>query len=330
MQLFRDVLSYNDLYDLGFIGSPYTWQSAGVKSRLDRGVASSSWSDICTHARVVHLPPIHGDHTPILLGVFQAPVTRRRRCFRFRFESYWLQNDTCSDAVQLGWNDPGQGRSMGQVIQKIRATRLSLLHWQRNTFGHRGKEIEQLRSRLQDILVLPPSLENQQEHQFLSGRLDSLLATEHAYWSQRAKISWLTDGDPNTKFFHRKASNRRAKNKLVGLFDVNGVWQSCEVGMEGVVLDYFRSMYTAAPLDPIHMHSVVSLIQPKVTPVMNQELCAEYSSAEIKSALFQMYPTKAPGPDGMSPLFFQHYWESIGPDVVAAVQGFFSTGHLLH
>ena len=32
-----------------------------------------------------------------------------------------------------------------------------------------------------------------------------------------------------------------------------------------------------------------------------------------------MAPLKAPGPDGMLPIFFQHYWNSIGDDVVKAV-----------
>ena len=32
-----------------------------------------------------------------------------------------------------------------------------------------------------------------------------------------------------------------------------------------------------------------------------------------------MAPLKAPGPDGMPPIFFQYYWDSIGDDVSCAV-----------
>ncbi|KAL6132909.1 hypothetical protein ACLB2K_065148 [Fragaria x ananassa] len=42
-----------------------------------------------------------------------------------------------------------------------------------------------------------------------------------------------------------------------------------------------------------------------------------------------MYPTKSPGPDGMPPLFFQHYWDTIGDDITVAVQSFLHSGQIL-
>lgn len=105
-------------------------------------------------------------------------------------------------------------------------------------------------------------------------KLNSLLAEEHAYWSQRAKISWLKDGDRNTKFFHCKASNHHAKNRLVGLFDDVGIWQSTDKGLEDVVFSYFWNMFTATDLNINHMLLVVELIQPKVSDDMNRGLCA--------------------------------------------------------
>ncbi|CAH9130191.1 unnamed protein product, partial [Cuscuta epithymum] len=39
-----------------------------------------------------------------------------------------------------------------------------------------------------------------------------------------------------------------------------------------------------------------------------------------------MHPDKSPGPDGMSPGFYQHFWDVVGPDVVACCQRMFNSG----
>ncbi|CAH9125745.1 unnamed protein product [Cuscuta epithymum] len=51
-------------------------------------------------------------------------------------------------------------------------------------------------------------------------------------------------------------------------------------------------------------------------------------SEEVKEAVFAMYPDKSPGPDGMSPGFFQHFWDVIGPDVVSFCRYAFESGSL--
>lgn len=52
---------------------------------------------------------------------------------------------------------------------------------------------------------------------------------------------------------------------------------------------------------------------------MNSCLIRKFIKDEVEIALMQMTPLKAPSPDGMPPIFFQHYWESVGDDVVRAV-----------
>ncbi|KAL3352287.1 hypothetical protein AABB24_020369 [Solanum stoloniferum] len=47
------------------------------------------------------------------------------------------------------------------------------------------------------------------------------------------------------------------------------------------------------------------------------------------NAVFAMHPLKAPGVDGMTPLFFQTYWNILSKEICDAVKSFFSTGYLL-
>ena len=61
---------------------------------------------------------------------------------------------------------------------------------------------------------------------------------------------------------------------------------------------------------------------------MNEKLLAVFKAEEVWQALQQMHPTKAPGPDGMSPIFYQHYWDIVGPDVVNCVLEVLNSGVL--
>ena len=49
----------------------------------------------------------------------------------------------------------------------------------------------------------------------------------------------------------------------------------------------------------------------------------------MKQALNQMGPLKAPGPDGMAPIFYQKYWHIVGNDLTASILACLKDGSLL-
>ena len=77
------------------------------------------------------------------------------------------------------------------------------------------------------------------------------------------------------------------------------------------------------------MEDCLDAVQQKVTPAMQEVLSSTFTAEEIKAALFQMGPTKAPGPDNMNALFYQKYWHVVGDDMIAAVLDFLNSGNMI-
>jgi hypothetical protein len=66
--------------------------------------------------------------------------------------------------------------------------------------------------------------------------------------------------------------------------------------------NFYKTLYT---LEGVHgMDEVLRLVPVKVCASMNAMLDAPFDTVEVKTALFEMYPTKAPGPDGFTAHFF--------------------------
>ena len=55
---------------------------------------------------------------------------------------------------------------------------------------------------------------------------------------------------------------------------------------------------------------------------------AKFLEGEVKMALNQMAPLKAPGPDAMPPLFYQHYWDLMGKEITTSILSFLNSATL--
>ena len=160
-----------------------------------------------------------------------------------------------------------------------------------------------------------------------SRQLDDLLLKQEIYWAQRSRVAWLKHGDKSTKFFHTKASQRQRKNYIQGIKDKHDQWVEEVEDIGEVASDYFENMFRACRCD--QMADCLSAVPNKVTANMKEGLTCEYTAEEVRIALFQMGPTKAPGPDGMNALFYQKFWHIVGHDVTNAVLDYLNNGIMM-
>ena len=94
--------------------------------------------------------------------------------------------------------------------------------------------------------------------------------------------------------------------------------------MGELVINYYVDLFSSS--NPLEFAELLQAMQPKVTIEMNHRLTMDFTGEEVWVALKQMYPLRAPGPDGMPPLFYQHFWQKIGTIVTHTILDFLNNG----
>ncbi|KAK3225294.1 hypothetical protein Dsin_005156 [Dipteronia sinensis] len=64
--------------------------------------------------------------------------------------------------------------------------------------------------------------------------------------------------------------------------------------------------------------SVLAAVPTKLSKRRSDFLDSPFTAIEVKKAVFDMFPTKASGIDGMPALFYQIYWDTVGDTVTHA------------
>jgi hypothetical protein len=241
------------------------------------------------------------------------------RTYSFRFENSWLKEEDINEVVVDGWGgEPGADiiRRTGRCAEKLK-------WWgrrKRTRFKQEVAECSEVMERLRGCL--DPT--NSGRFKEVQERHARLLVQEETYWRQRAKMHWLREGDLNTNFFHMTATSRQRKKKIDKLVNDENITVTTQPELCGVALKYFDHLFRASSTrhDPI-----LSLIVPKITEEDNDRLVMPITKEELKEALFQMHPDKAPGPDGFNPAFYQHFWELCGNDVFEATKEWLERGY---
>ncbi|KAK8522973.1 hypothetical protein V6N12_073685 [Hibiscus sabdariffa] len=110
-------------------------------------------------------------------------------------------------------------------------------------------------------------------------------------------------GDRNTRYFHRRAVNRKQRNKITTLKLPDGTWCDDVSTLQDEATRYFASLFSKdiAPQDPFPSEYSFPMIH-------DSHLCHLddlSSNDEIHAALSEMAPLKSSGWDGYTPSSFK-------------------------
>ncbi|XP_058723191.1 uncharacterized protein LOC131594996 [Vicia villosa] len=95
--------------------------------------------------------------------------------------------------------------------------------------------------------------------------------------------------------------------------DENGKLWRGEFHCERILVSYFSELFET--YCPLIEEDVLEVVKDRLRPEHIAHCEDTFTGEEVKEALFQMHPLKAPGPDGLPSLFYQKYWNIVGPEI---------------
>ncbi|KAG7551546.1 Reverse transcriptase zinc-binding domain [Arabidopsis thaliana x Arabidopsis arenosa] len=323
---FRNMISDCRLREVPSIGNRFSWagdrHNQWVQCRLDRALGNAAWFHIFPRVQAEYLERIGSDHRPLFLRFVNENMTKSGR---FMFDKRWISKPEVAGIIKESWNK-GEAEGYKAILQRISDCRKSISHWKRISNQNSKEKINQLRKRLEDDGV--KTQPNRNLLKSLKWELAEAYRAEELFWKQKSRERWLKEGDRNTKFFHGSVQRRRAQNRILSLFDNNEVEQFAEGSKGEIAVEYFRKLFSSSK--PDNVTEALEGMLPRVTANMNVELTRTVTAEEVKIAAFSIRGDSTPGADGMSGLFYQAYWDIVGPQVVTEVQQFFQSGSLPH
>ena len=221
----------------------------------------------------------------------------------------WLSDNRCGEMVEVTWKFGDVGQSSGSlgtsVLKKVDKCGKELEWWNQNCFGNVRKELENKKSLLTQAELVAQESGNNQRVRELKAEIDILKEREACMWRQRSKVLWASKGDCNSKFFHSQATKRFRKNTIRGIKDETDQLHTNPDGIASVLNKFYQELFETSNLT--HVDEVLSYVLPCITDEMNRDLVANFEEWEVAAALNEMAHLKAPGPDDMPPLFYQHF-----------------------
>ena len=91
-----------------------------------------------------------------------------------------------------------------------------------------------------------------------------------------------------------------------------------------MLVGYYLGLFSSS--NPLLLDLVLNVVEPRVSPAMNDDLDRPFEASEVLFALEQMDSTTGPGSDGLPPLFCKQFWDKVGAKVSDAVLSVLNSG----
>ncbi|PKU64858.1 hypothetical protein MA16_Dca019935 [Dendrobium catenatum] len=305
--------------------SAFTWYRSFMWQRLDRILFNKDWISNFNMTQVHHLSRTLSDHAPLLMLICE---NNTKASFAFRFQNMLITHSDFLNVVAHNWNaivfPDNNIVGMDRLWDKLSRLKQTLRWWNKYVFKNIFDNIKEAEGK---VLELETSLLDNHSDDNLSNldnakhHLFHLQNQEEIFWKQKTAISWSTDGDRNTIFFHALVNKNRIRNHIHKMVDPQGNVYDTEKLVFSSGIDYFKEVFNYSKLNiPIVNANVIPKIMDEDENLLLTQLPTE---DEVWNNIKDMNGDSVDGPDGFTIKFFVKTWDIIKLDVIDAVHDFF-------
>ncbi|GAU10487.1 hypothetical protein TSUD_420760, partial [Trifolium subterraneum] len=207
--------------------------------------------------------------------------------------------------------------------EKLKHIKYELKSWHRNHTANIDSKIQVATNRLEELDCARENraLDNNEELEarLLPSEIMGLSKIQASASWQKSRITWLQDGDANTKKIHGIMSARRRGNSIVS-FEVDGNRIEGVAEVRHLIFDHFRQHFQKK----LHARPDISNMSFKSVSEQDRiDLVKPFLLDEIKTAVWECDSFKSPGPDGVNLGFYKDFWDLVKIDLL----NFFSEFH---
>jgi len=256
------------------------------------------------------------DHCPLLLGLRDNNTQGRRR---FHFESFWPKLDGFQEAVSASWTSvPAAPCPFITLARKFKATTTGLQSWSDQMVGQVNFQLALSREILHQFEIAQDSRQLSSGELWFKNCLKKhslvLASLQRTIARLRSRISWLRDGDANTKLFHLHARHRKRKNFIGKIVAGEQICTSHE-DKAAAIDDFYENLLGSCP----DREYSINLNELQIVAHDLADLELPFSEEEVWNTIKILPSDKAPGPDGFTGRFYKACWPIIKEDIMLAV-----------
>ena len=200
MGRFRRFINDLALKEIPLHGRKFTWSNQQLSPtlvRLDRVLCSVDWEEKFPNCLLQSMASNDSDHCPLLLGLRDNMVGRRR----FHFEAFWPKLEGFQEAVSVAWNSVPAGRCpFISLDRKFKEVSKGLQSWSDKKIGHINSQLVLAREILHQLEIAQDACVLAAGEIWLKNNLKkhclALASLKRTIARLRSRINWPKDFRP--------------------------------------------------------------------------------------------------------------------------------------